>query len=239
MESLREKIYQLALAENPGLKEIAESEVKAVIKTGIIEIEALEKAIDAKINSKIKALWVFSGPGTYDDVFVNDRYKDVSWNMGMDRSRITYAENLINNFAQNNQKTPTFIYNGSDQQNDVLRKVVKRGDIKILKDKIIITGNNLKNTVDQIKRFIFPESLHEVGGEVGLISHAPHLMRIIHILNKYQVIPKDMTVRLFPIATPESGLEEYKIMEIKGLLYYIFISGDATTDSYPYVIHEK
>ena len=245
MEKIEDKIYRLALEEHPEFKEIPVSELKSVIQTALLEIVELENAADLQkdladltpeVVEKIKALWVFSGPGTYNDVFIADRYKDYSWTRGMDHDRVAYAEWLYCNIMKINKNDPTVIYNGSDQQNAVLREVVRRGEIKIPNEKMLIIGENIQNTVDQIRTFILPKSLHKSEHEIGLVSHAPHLMRIAHTLNHFEIIPKDMTVRLFPIATVEDGKEEYAISEIKGLLYYIFLGKNAKSIAYPYII---
>jgi len=235
MEKIEDKIYRLALEEHPEFKKIPMLEFKNVIKTALLEIEELERValINTEIKGNISVLWVFSGPGTYDDAFINDRYPDYSWTKGMDRVRVDYAVKLA---QMADCGSPIIIYNGSDLQNSVLREAVKRKEIKILSEKIMIVGENINNTVDQIKTFILPESLHKSGHEIGLISHAPHLMRIVHILNKYKTIPQNMTVRLFPIATPKEGKGDYAITEIKALLYYIFLGKNAGSIAYPYTI---
>lgn len=241
MEKIEDKIYRLALEEHPEFEKIPELDIKQVIKTAVSEIEELEKmALRAEeVKGETLALWVFSGPGTYDDAFINDRYGDYSWTKGMDRARIAYAERLVHHIAEIAENYPTIIYNGSNLQNSVLRKVVKRKEIKIPSEKIMIVGENINNTVDQIKTFILPKHLHKPGFEIGLVSHAPHLMRIIHTLNHYKTIPKNMTIRLFPISTPEEGKEEFAVSEIKGLLYYIFLAKNASSVAYPHIIHGK
>ncbi len=93
----------------------------------------------------------------------------------------------------------------------------------IAADKVHIPATSIANTVDQVKTFVLPESLHLAGGEIGLVSHAPHLVRTLHMLNRYQVIPEDMKIRLFPLKSPKEGREEYTTMEVRGLLYYIYL----------------
>jgi hypothetical protein len=62
------------------------------------------------------------------------------------------------------------------------------------------------------------------------------------MLKRYPAaIPNGMKLRLFPIASPDSGKEEYATLEIRGLLYYIYLSPnhDADKESYSYTIHGK
>jgi hypothetical protein len=42
-------------------------------------------------------------------------------------------------------------------------------------------------------------------------------------------------VQPFPLPIPKGGIPEYPAQEIRGLLYYTFISGDAAKEPYPYV----
>ncbi len=223
-------------------------------------------AITPEIANSITALWDFSGPGTYDDPVKEDRYKDKSWARGMDRARLNYAAWLVRKItemrdpgiaqkgpideaAERSNRArqsirevgPTLIYNGTSEENAVVVDVLTREGIIIPSEKAHVMGEGIKNTVDQIKTFSLPENLHEPGKEIGLISHAPHLIRVAHMLNRYQSIPPDMDIRFFPIKTPEDGREEYTAMEIRGILYYIYLSKnhDAAKEPYPYIVHGK
>ena len=264
-----EKIYGAALAEHAQFREIPESNIKEVILTALEEIEKLEKAANPKntlaaltpeVAKKISTLWVFSGPGTYDDPIKEDRYKKYLWAKGMDRTRLSYTAWLarkisetvsgetlhgpINEIPERIQKdkkliaenSPTILYNGTELENSVVKDVLTREGIIIPPEKIRIIGEGIDSTVDQVKTFKLPEELHRPGGEIGLVSYAPHLMRIIHMLSQYNSLPEDMTVRLFPIATPREGKEEYSTLEIKGLLYYVFLGKNAQVVAYPSVI---
>ncbi len=224
---------------------------------------ALE-ALTPEVAEKITALWDFSGPGTYDNPTKEDRYKNYSWAKNMDRNRLSYTAWLARKIAEVRggkspslgpveetrrrnistkelieQSGPGIIYNGTEVENAVVNSVLERTGIIIPKKNVTVLGDGIKNTSDQVSQFSLPEHLHRTGGEIGLISHAPQLMRIVHMLERFQTLPKDMTVRLFPIATPTLGKENYAILEIKGLLYYIYISGNhnAEKNSYPYTIH--
>jgi len=265
-----ERIYAAALEQHTQFKQIPEQDIKEVIGTALEEIEKLERAgnlsdaltaLTLEVAESISALWVFSGPGSYDEPAKEDRYKNYPWARGMDRARLSYGALLsrkiseklsseilkgsISKVSARIQKAreliaehgPTIIYNGTELENSVARDVLTREGIIIPPEKAIIAGEGIDNTVDQIKDFKFPEELHQSGGEIGIVSHAPHIMRIIHILSQYQTLPKDMTVRLFPMATPQGGKEEYADNEIKGLLYYVFLAKKAQPTAYPALIH--
>ncbi|MCX6757314.1 MAG: hypothetical protein NTZ44_00275 [Candidatus Nomurabacteria bacterium] len=218
---------------------------------------ALEK-LTPEIAKNTVALWVFSGPDDNND---KDRYKHIKWAHGMDQARLNYAALLERkmselcepetsigkgpmNMSEKIQKTkeliersgPTIIYNGSDPLNTNVENSLKQERMIIPEKKVFIDGKGIVNTVDQIKDFSLPEELHQKNKEIGIISHAPHLLRIMHMLNKYQTLPKDMTIRLYPISSPIGGNQEYAELETMGLLYYI-ANKNATKESYPYIIH--
>ncbi len=245
---------------------IPNATVQEIIRNAASEIEKLEEAakpqnalsaLTPQIAEDTVALWVFSGP---DDKNDKDRYRHIPWAHGMDKARLDYAawlERKISEIRMPSQpKTqekgqirqeidqtremikmvgPVIIYNGSDPLNENLNSELQK-DIIIPKNKVAIEGSGIVNTVDQIKDFVLPTGLHQPGKEIGIISHAPHLMRIAHMLNRFQTLPKDMKVRFFPIATPKNATQEYSELETMGLLFYI-ANGSATKDTYQYTIH--
>ena len=57
------------------------------------------------------------------------------------------------------------------------------------------------------------------------------------MIDTYRPLPAGSVPYLFPLATPEGGAEEFALMEIKGLLYYMLLTHDASENSYPYKLH--
>ncbi|MBU1758861.1 hypothetical protein KKG31_07175 [Patescibacteria group bacterium] len=148
------------------------------------------------------------------------------------KKNILKVKNMIS------QSGPMIVYNGTLSENERIRDILQREDIIIPQEKVLVLDNEYThNTNDQIKTMIIPEELHKAGKEIGLISSAPHLWRVIHVLNQYKTLPEDMKVRLFPVATPYDGKEEYAVMEIMGLLYYAYITKSAKLEAYPHIIH--
>jgi hypothetical protein len=122
--------------------------------------------------------------------------------------------NILKTKKMISQRGPKIIYNGTNPENDRVKNILHRDTIIIPQENVIIDDKNIQNTNDQIKTMILPEGLHQPGKEIGLISHAPHLRRIARVLNQSKNLPADMKVRLFPVATPQEGKEEYAAMEI-------------------------
>jgi hypothetical protein len=225
--------------------------------------------VDKNTAEKIGAIWVFSGPGTYKQPFKEDRYKDLPWAAWMDRNRLQRAALLARHiaeiksgftpdrskeFAGKNrealrsmikQYAPHLIYNGTKVEDAVLQSVLDDDDPEHKRDPIFtgetveIVGEGIDNTVDQIKKFELPDDLTLTGKEIVLLSHAPHLDRVLHFLQRYEPLPKGTVPRLFPIAMPRVGGEEYTLQEIRGLLYYMFISKnkDAAEEVPPYTVN--
>ncbi|MCL5970020.1 MAG: hypothetical protein M1450_00760 [Patescibacteria group bacterium] len=211
----------------------------------------------------IGAIWVFSGPGTYDSPIIEEKdgpYKDFTWTYYMDRARLNHAAILarkialvrsgqglnngsLANIRESKDETiellgkygPQIIYNGTKIENDVVQAVLTRPGIVIPQEKVtIIRDNTIKKTVDQIKTFQMPFGFRE-GQELAIISHAPQLARVLRKINKSKPFPGGTKVRLFPLATPLCGKIKYAEMETEGVLYYVH-SGDATRSAYPYTI---
>jgi len=215
-----------------------------------------DKALTKEVAENIAVLWDFSGPGNYDDAYKNDRYTEFSWTRGMERQRLNYTAWLSKKIAERisgiNEETdgakvksliemygPKIIYNGDQNENKKVIDLLERDGIIIPRDKLIIPPSNIEigNTVDQIKGFSLPKELHKPGKEIGIISHEGQLARMMHIFAKFKTIPSDMKVRLFPVATPDEGIETYTKLEIAGTLMGIYLKNYASKESYPYVIH--
>lgn len=268
-----QEIYRAALSEHADFGLFPEAELKQVIKEALREIDELEDAGDPKkalgalslsVAENVKALWVFSGSGTYDKPFKDDAYEKISWAHGMDRARLNRAAWLVRKIAEirGNEAAlrgslsripegkvrarelilkyaPLIIYNGREDESAVVRAVLTRAGVVVPREKVLILGEGIRNTRDQVKAFALPDSCKEDGKEIGLVSHAPHLMRIAHMLNRYRPLPDDMKVRLFPIASPPEARAIYAAMEVKGLLYYLYLDSEHAAAAEPcsYIIH--
>ena len=229
-------------------------------------LQSAAASISRELAKNIVAVWDFSGPGVYDGPDRDDdRYKDISWARGMEHARLSYTAFLvrkiteilngevdirgpISNVEERKQDIkklisdsgPMVIYNGTLKENQRVEDVLERKGIIIPKEKMLVINNaHTNNTNDQIKTMLWPKELHQSGKEVVLVSSAPHLMRIAHVLQQYKTIPQDMSIRLFPVATPKEGKDEYAAMEILGLLYYSYLAKEksAAVEAYPYKIN--
>lgn len=180
---------------------------------------------------KIKALWVLSGPGYFDEPFKDDRYKKKPWARWMDRRRVGYALGLIRRLGH-----PFLIYNGRDDEN--ARVLTGLGRMGVPQERVHIISAGIDNTLDQVRSFRLPEGvLLRPGDVIGIVSHAPHLARVMYMLAHYnEVVPPGVMVRLFPLPTPESGREEYARMEVRGILHHVFISHDAEEEPHPHTL---
>lgn len=222
-------------------------------------------SLTPSLAARITALWPLSGPGTYDRPSKDDAYKDKRWADGMDRQRLNKAAMVAREIADAVTGTdvradkgkglsqiemvklrikkklaehgPYIIYNGTDVENKTVADVITRHGIVIPAEKVFIIEDGIKKTVDQVKTFQLPPDLTVGSGDViGAITHAPHMMRFLHMLNKYRTIPSEMQVLAIPLPSPLTGRQEYTEQEIRGLLYYRYLSGDATEEMYPHLL---
>ncbi|MEK7143825.1 MAG: hypothetical protein AAB820_00640, partial [Patescibacteria group bacterium] len=134
---------------------------------------------------------------------------------------------------------PYIIYNGTIEENENVKEILNREGIIMPPEKVMVIEEPIEKTVDQVKTFKLPEGAYMIGKEIAVVSHAPHLSRIIRMVNRYKPFPPDVKMKLFPLATPKEGKEEYIQKEISGLLYYIYVSDDhdAVKEPYSYEIN--
>lgn len=268
-----EDIYESTIVEHRALEKLSPERIKEFIKGRLEEINLLESVGEKnklgfgllpEVAKNIGIIWVFSGPGTYDQPRKEgDRYHG-DWTDGMDRARLNQAARLsrkvtevitgekfhssLANISQEKarikeaikEKGPFIIYNGTVVENEAVEKALARKGTVIPPEKVMVINGDIKRTVDQIRTFRLPPDFDIEGKEIALVSHAPHLVRIIRMINRHRPFPEGAKVRMFPLPTPKQGKYEYAKMEIRGLIYYIYLSRDhdATEDPYPYSINE-
>ncbi len=259
-----EKIYKDALAEHPEFGKIKKEKIIAIIGKELERIASFEAAaerdakhgfaIDPKTANRIGAIWVFSGPGTYEKRFKNgDKFEKYPWAAWMDKIRLNHAASLAKKIAEiksgvaspkDPAKTrkmiaeygPYIVYNGFLEENSAFERMLERGGAILPAEKVKIIHAKLETTVDQIRTFELPDDPSVNDKEVALVSHAPHLDRILHMLPQYDVLQRGSKPFLFPVPTPQAGKEQFAAMEIRGLLYRIFLTKDATEKSYSYTV---
>ena len=221
--------------------------------------------VSSEIAKEIGVIWDFSGPGTYGEPFKEDRYKQFPWAKRLDRKRLNHTAMLeraiieakgendpleprtLGNIALRKmrlkdairEKGPYIFYNGTSYENEVVRDVVLRKGMIIPKEKVIVAAEEVYNTIEQVTSFKLPDRIG-MGGAIALVSSAPHLARIITLINHFKPFPDNTTVHLFPVPTPEEGKVQYSEMEISGLLTYTFIQGIAKLEpSYRHMLGKQ
>lgn len=215
------------------------------------------------ILKKIGLIWVLSGPGTWSEEKKDDRYQNFSWAENWDHMRLSYAGGWVRKIteARMNERFPSgsinaafdrkryineqierygpmILYNGTPVENAAAKRALATHTLIMPETKVEIQSGRFKkieNTVDQVREFRLPEGF--VLGrdeEIGIVTHAPHMMRLLHMINKYQPFPPETKIRPLPLSTPKEGKEEYAQMEILGLLFYVFLSNNegATEDNH-------
>ncbi|MDO8566247.1 MAG: hypothetical protein Q7S04_03630 [Candidatus Moranbacteria bacterium] len=133
-----------------------------------------------------------------------------------------------------------FLYIGTEQEGDAIRKVLASPTSFIPEDVVTIIDQSIGNTLDSIhalKQFLqssYPpgETTHGKPLSIDFVMGAQAL-RTLRMCNKFDVIPSEALVNLFPMATPQSGIREYPKNEISGTIYYA-LTNDASLKPVPY-----
>jgi hypothetical protein len=209
----------------------------------------------------IKAIWLLTAPGTYDKPLKDYETKDSPfnrpWYAWMQRRRINYCFWLMERLAEIRTGSkvkgaetpfetrkligkygPWLIVNGNAAENADLREVLTRPSIPVPAEKVfIIDDPRLVRTIDQVQIFSLPPKLEVFPtDQIGLVSHAPHMVRALYMLaqptNKFPPI----TLQLYPMPIPTIGREAHIAQEVTGLLYYIYKKNLAAKTPYSKIL---
>lgn len=224
------------------------------------------RGLSPELAGSIGAIWTVSGPGTYYEPIIDENvgYAQFKWTHGMDRARLNYTARLarkvtegatgivhkatpstIESQVQKTKQTiadsgPHIIYNGVPLGNAAVHEVLSKEHTVVPKEKVSVLGEDIKNTIDQMKTFRLLDGTLEGGKKIAVVAHAPQLARIVRMINRYRPFPEDTQIVLFPLATPGGGGETYAAREACALVYYTYLSPDhdATREPYPYKVYE-
>lgn len=236
-----EAIYNSAIQQHKEFLALDQVNIKKIIATALGEIQRLEAVAERDYRqdnlmtgsgARMSMLWVLSGSGSYYQPFKNDRYKNYPWSEWMDRLRFDYGVKLA-------KQTDAFIfYNGNPEECSAVQAMLDSPDCVIDSEKVVVNDLAVDNTADQIRTFALPAGIDLRGKDIGIVSHAPHLIRFMYMLERYRPFPDDTKVRLFPVPTPAAGKSEYATLEVRGILYYSLLSPDreAVVRPFPYLV---
>lgn len=236
-------------------KEREEFARKVLLNIGRFEASRRIPPTDEMV-AKVSAIWEISGIGSYTRPvdLRHSVYKLIPWIQYSDRNRMNYAVWLARKIAETKSRgggnstqgvremferfAPIIIYNSERWMNEDLAKAVSESPM-VPAEKVHIVTGEIRRTIDQFQVFDLPRGMSKKPGDrIGIVTHAPHLVRFLHMLNHFQsefhVIPDGMEVQVFPMASPVGAKREYAIMETRGLIFYHFVSGLAASEPFPY-----
>lgn len=237
-----------------SLKQILESDREGVVSFIEDALKLYQELEEAALNpeahfpktaqeaSKIKALWVISAPGTYFKAEKNDRYRGKKWALWNDRQRVNYALQLGRRLA--GEDLPLIVYSGRPDEDAAVLEAAATPWLRFPqgnvypKEKIFVINPipPIDNLLDQIRTFRLPPGLQiNSGYEIGVVIHAPQAIRLLYNLNNSRGgIPKEATLRIFPLPTPVTGMPEYPLQEVRGLINSKFIANPPIAADTPY-----
>jgi hypothetical protein len=229
-KNLSKKIFDITWRKNASFYQ-DKSRLKGLINKILDEISQLEMASGQPIllkSQQIKAVWVLSGIGTYFEPitdFPGDQiYKDKPWGRWGDRERLDFAGKIVDSMPD----MPYLIYNGANVQNEALIKATKNG-FPVPLERIYFPKGKISCTIDQVKNLSLPKEIEGDNISLGIVSHAPHLARVVRMFNLYKPL-SNVKLKLFPLPSPSL---EFTQNEILGILDYV-ASGQATEDPFPF-----
>lgn len=134
---------------------------------------------------------------------------------------------------------PAVMYTGYPVETQKAEEVLRRPGGIIPEDKAIIIHGNPHNTVEgaqmMVDAFETYDYLLEGGQQIAVVTHAPHMARVLHIMDKYKYLPKGSDQPFVsPVATPAAGAHDFATMEARGLLYYAWLADSASKEPHPY-----
>ena len=146
---------------------------------------------------KLKAIIVFSAPGTYLKASKEDRYKGWPWSMWMDKRRIDYAAWLVRRITEIrigerltnspdlsksiSEHGPYLLYSGREDERKDILEALSSPSTQFPRSKVILLEGNIDNTIDQVEQlYIPPEVDIRREDSVGLVLHSPQMLRMLH-----------------------------------------------------------
>lgn len=260
---LKVSVLKAAVIDTPQLKNIDPNEVNRVLDRDLAMLQEFEGAAlpHPQVHPDTDVVFIVPGPGEYSLKVPPyeqkpDRYQNLPWARKMDRARVRVGLALVREITAQRlgkntqvvttedivQHGPWLHYSTTHWENEHIKGVLSEQAVKIPSEKIImyedIVGNDGKtrpivNTADQLEGLNFQDKVKP--RRIAVVSHAPHLVRIMHMMEKFKArIPAGAVVQPFPLPTPVGGVPEYARMELQGTLAGIYKLGTASPTPYPY-----
>lgn len=137
---------------------------------------------------------------------------------------------------------PYIIYGSTAEQNEDVKRGLEEPKVIVPESKVHVIDfpgepgeRDAVNTLKQVQAFTFPDELQIKDGDIlAIVTHAPHMVRLLHMLGKYRPFPEGLTVQPYPMQSLPFAGTNFATMEISGLMAAVFLTGDATREPHPY-----
>lgn len=218
--------------------------------------------VSREVADDIVAVKIHSGVGSYNERFKatdNPCFKGKSWAHWFDRKRINHGVRLARKIAEarsgytpKNQSFrtqadqreetkrliaeygPYVIYDGYPVETANAQDVLDRPGGIIPEKRAIIIHGNPTNTGEAVKALKLPDFVVGSGKQIAIVTHAPHLARVLHFMEQDSSLPEGSKPYIAPLPTPDEGRDEFALMEIRGTLNYIFLEHSAAKLAHPH-----
>ncbi len=143
---------------------------------------------------------------------------------------------------------PMLIYNGRADENQEMHRALTNKKAFIPVEKVFITGEGIDRTTDQVAGFRLPDGMKlNEGEQIALVTHGPHAVRVLHLIQR--VVEKNnenpyldpnfpfkrgITLKVSPVHSTADGLKAYSLLEINGILHYLYYDQTQPASEVPY-----
>lgn len=263
LSAFAEMVLSEASQDSPQIAGTPTQEIDTILTASVDLLQSLERAArpHPTIHEDTDIVIVICGPGEYSKTIApyeekKDRYP-YPWARRMDRARVRAGVSIVHEVTAMRlgkpvaevttedvaRHGPWLHYAATSWENNHIRHVLAQSSLHMPSSKIFMHtfldehGNErpIINTATQMEDLQFPGD--SPPRRIVIVSHAPHLVRIAFLMEKWKDrIPKSTTVQFFPLPTPSLAVDPYTLIELRGVFAEIYKKGTAAKTPFAFTL---
>lgn len=164
----------------------------------------------------------------------DDRLSKASSSLGrFTDEEIAQTRQLVSQYG------PDIYFTGGEAHNDPLNKFRMVYPTIIDENKLHLTKGQIYDTVEELSTLNLFEN-YKVGDVIGLVTHAPHVPRVMRLIAAGVAdgkIPAHVKFHIFPLPSPpQSEPYDFEKSQAGGVLNDVFVRKIAAVQPFPYTI---